>query len=141
MIDFTVHAVPVPQPRPRAFSRNGHAAVYEAPRRHPVHAFKALVRLAAMEHAGPALEGPLAVAFVFVMPRPKAMCWKTRPTPRVPHDSKPDLDNLQKSILDALSILWHDDAQVAKVDAEKWVAAGDEVPHVRVRVEQIGGEE
>jgi Holliday junction resolvase RusA-like endonuclease len=103
---------------------------------HPVAAFKATCRLAAqMAYSGPPLDCPLSVRLVFVMPRPSALQWKTRPMPRLPHAKKPDVDNLTKSVLDALTgLLWLDDAQIAACSIEKWIAAGDEQPHVEVEV-------
>lgn len=58
--------------------------------------------------------------------------------PREPHTIKPDADNLAKSVLDALSgLLFHDDKQVASLVVTKQIAAGDEQPHVVVRVLEL----
>lgn len=57
---------------------------------------------------------------------------------RVPHEKKPDLDNLAKSVLDALNgIVWRDDAQVASLSMSKQIAAGDECPGVLIRVGRL----
>ena len=46
-------------------------------------------------------------------------------TPRL---KKPDLDNLEKAILDALNgIAWHDDNQVYKIETEKLYAKEDRI--------------
>lgn len=44
IIRFSVPAIPLAQPRPRATIRGAHAAVYEAGSKHPIHAFKATMR-------------------------------------------------------------------------------------------------
>lgn len=131
-----VPAVPVAQPRPRATIRGHHAAVY-SPAKHPVEAFKATVRMAAHSTLGPfvPLDGPLSVDIVFVFPRPKNRIWKTKPMPRERHTKKPDRDNCDKGVLDALSgLLWIDDCQVCAGSIEKWIASGDEQPHVTITV-------
>lgn len=138
-ISFTVPAIPVAQPRPKATIRAGHAAVYEAAKSHPVHAFKATCRMAAKAaYDGAPLTGPLCVVLVCMFPRPKAMVWKTRPMPRVWKPTKPDCDNVFKSAADALTgTLWADDAQIVFSVVKKFFAAGDEQPHVTVTVEQM----
>lgn len=135
-IAFTVPGVPVPQPRPRACIRGSHASVYGAKSDHAVHAFKATCRLAARQaYRGEPLSTPLVLSLVFVLPRPQGMRWERKPMPRVPHQTKPDLDNLYKSTVDALTgLLWLDDKQIYRDETSKWIAAGDEQPHVRVRV-------
>lgn len=138
-LHFTVPAVPVAQPRPRATVRAGHAAVYEAKSGHAVHAFKASVRMAATgAYSGAPLTGPLWVQLRFVFPRPRSMFWKKRPMPRDFHAKKPDADNCIKSVLDALNgTLYLDDSQIADCRIEKWIASGDEQPCVEVFMGQL----
>lgn len=109
--------------------------MYE-PTKHPVAAFKATVRMAFQEaYSGPPLTGPLRCDLVFVFPRPQAMIWKTREMPRAWHAKKPDRDNCDKSVMDALKgIAWIDDAQVCDGSLKKYIAAGDEQPHVVIRL-------
>lgn len=145
-IAFSIPAVPVPQPRPRAVIAGKRARVHEVTsvkqsdgsrRPHAIVAFKATARHAAAEaYSGPPLDGAISLRLVFVMPRPKHMRWKSKPTPRVPHVSvKDDVDNLMKSVLDSFkSLLWNDDGQIVRAEVEKWIAAGDEQPHVYVEV-------
>ena len=137
MITIYVPSVPVAQPRPRATVRGNHATVYHAAG--PVDAFKASVRMAASsEYDGPPLTGPLCVNIVFVLPRPKRLIWKKRPMPREWHASKPDRDNLDKAVLDALSgLLWVDDCQVCDGRIQKYIASGDEQPHVSIRITEL----
>ena len=137
-IEFTVPAIPIAQPRPRAMAFAGHARVYE-PKQHPVAAFKASVRMAAKEaYSGPPLQGPLRVDCTFVFPRPKSMIWKKRPMQRERHAKKPDRDNCDKAVLDALSgLMWADDCQVCAGQIEKWIAGGYEQPRVIVVVSEV----
>lgn len=136
MIQFTVRAVPVAQPRARATSIGGMARLYEAKKSHPIHAFKASVRLAAaQEYSGPPLDGPLYVCATFVLPRPKSATKKRSDNPRYRHTGKPDCDNLAKSVLDSLNgTLFTDDSQVCELHVKKFVAAADEQPHVVVTI-------
>ena len=120
-ISFTVPAVPIAQPRPRAVKigsgPNARAGIVSAVSKHPVNDFKATVRLAAQQaYHGPPIDVPCRVDCVFVFPRQSSKVWKTRAMPRYPHDCKPDRDNLDKSVLDALK------GTVLKEDA--WCATG-----------------
>ena len=137
MIRFSVPSVPVAQPRARASIRGNHASVYHA--KGPVDAFKASVRLAASEeYSGAPLEGPLLVDCLFIFPRTKAQMWVRKPMPRLWHTKKPDRDNLDKAVLDALSgLLWRDDAQVCDGRVRKIIASGDEQPGVRITVIEL----
>lgn len=132
-------AVPVAQPRGRAFAVGGRAHMGNVPSGHPVYDFKASLRVAFVAaYQGPPLDGPLRMDCVFVMPRPKGLFWKTRPMPRLPYvASKNDWDNLGKTVSDALlKVAYRDDGQLCVVRIERWIAAGDEVPHVEICIEQ-----
>ena len=138
MIAFNVPAVPVAQPRPRAFVVGGSGRMADVPSKHPIHDFKASVRVTfAAVYQGPPLEGPLAMTCVFVMPRPRNLIWKTKPMPRVPYTvSKNDWDNLGKGVSDALNgVAYRDDGQLWDVRVQRWIAAGDEAPHVEICLE------
>lgn len=138
MIKIIVPAVPVAQPRARASSWGGKVRMYE-PKKHPVTAFKATVRMAFQQaYHGPPLTGPLRCSITFVFPRPQNMVWKKRPMPRCWHGKKPDRDNCDKSVMDALKgIAWIDDAQVCDGRIQKLIAAGDEPPHVVIELEEL----
>lgn len=61
---------------------------------------------------------PEQVTLVFVIPMPKSWSNKHREAMRFqPHKSKPDVDNLQKAVLDALC---EDDSHIWHVDAYKF---------------------
>lgn len=145
-IRFTVPAVPVAQPRPKATVLNGHARVYGAPKSHPVHAFKATCRMAFEKADKPPCYAdelnyeraskPMAVEFTFVMPRPKLP--KKLGTHRLPHTKRPDFDNLEKAAVDALTgLAWADDSQLCEVTTRKVIAAADESPHVEIVIRPL----
>ena len=142
-IRICVPAVPIAQPRPRARAMVGgdgttRATVYQ-PKKHPSTEFKSTVRMAAQKvYTGPPLTGALRVDCEFVFPRTRAQIWKRKPMPRMHHVKKPDRDNLDKAVCDALTgLLWVDDCQVCDGRVQKWIASGDEQPHVTITVTPI----
>lgn len=76
---------------------------------------------AAMLRAGLApATGPLRVDIDAWFARPKSHA-KGRGASVEPHTSKPDKDNVEKAVLDALSgIAWSDDARIAQGETSKW---------------------
>ena len=142
-IRLYIPAIPVAQPRVRATVVAGHASVYTPGtvngRPHPIHEFKATVRkIASEKYTGAPLRCAVRVDAIFVFPRPRSDIWKKRPMPRYPHVKKPDRDNLDKGLLDALKgIILEDDRQVCDGRIEKWVASGDEQPHVEVTIQTV----
>ena len=131
MITFTVPAVPVAQPRPKATLRGGHAAVYEAKAGHAIHSFKATARMAAAAaYTGAPLKGPLRAELSFVFAsKKKERTWKA---------TRPDADNLAKGLLDSLNgTLYVDDNQICELTITKVHAAHGEQPHVVVEIEEL----
>lgn len=149
-IRITVPAVPVAQPRVKATSRGKHAGVYtpttigtgDNKRPHPIHAFKATLRLAAEQvYFRAPLAGPLRVDVLLVFPRQKAKVWATKPMPRYRHVMKPDRDNVDKAVLDALKgLMFVDDCQACAGEIDKWHASGDEQPHCVVTITPLDDE-
>lgn len=138
-VQFRVDHEPVPQPRQRhrIVKSRGFVQNY-TPSNHPVHSFKSAVR-AAGEAAmgGVMLQGPIVLTATFVLPRPSNMVWKRRDMPRVPHTKRCDWDNLGKSLTDAMTgVCYEDDGQLFMVNVEKWIAAGNEQPHVVVTMQE-----
>lgn len=118
-LEFVAIGHPKAQPRPRAFKRGAHAGVYDPG---TAEHWKFTIREAAKEKWDqvPFL-GAVRVDLTFVFPRPKAHFRTGRnahllrdDAPRKWHTTKPDRDNLEKAVLDALSSLgiWEDDCQV-----------------------------
>jgi Holliday junction resolvase RusA-like endonuclease len=154
MLELRVPAVPVAQPRVRAAARFGKATMYTptkikaadgSKKDHPIVAFKATVRMAfERKFSGSPFIAPLRVDCCFVMPRPQKLMRKSDPPGRIPHAQKPDRDNLDKAVLDALKgLAWTDDCQASSGLIEKWWTAIDESAHVVVRISvwnQVSGE-
>lgn len=114
MIRFVVHGSPKAQPRAKARNFGAHAAVYNPK---TADQWKALVILAARAADGFAacpLSGPLVVSIAWYLPRPKRLMRVKDPDGPVPCEAKPDRDNLDKAVLDALKDagVFHDDNQV-----------------------------
>ena len=133
-------AVAQPRQRTRATVIRGKPVAQNyTPKSHPVVAYKEAVQAALAEvYSGEPLEGPLRVQVLFLMRRPTAMVWKRKPMPRAPFGRKPDMDNLLKSLLDAMNKrAFSDDSQVCEVVALKCYAAGDEQPSVEVKISAI----
>jgi len=66
------------------------------------------------------IDQPVCLRVSFFMPAPKSM--KINADQNVPHGKKPDLDNLLKAVMDAMSNVgvWEDDALVYAVESSKW---------------------
>lgn len=144
MIHFVVPSVPVAQPRVKATNFGGHSRVYTPTktttgRTNGIAEYKASVRHSfAAVYGGAPTGGPLSLQVLFVLPRTKGQFWKRQPMPRLWHEKKPDVDNLVKSLCDALTgLAWVDDTQVCHLSVQKVIAAGDEQPHVDVTISPI----
>lgn len=107
---FFVPGVPVAKARPR-FARG---VVYTPGK---TVAYETLMKLSC-GWGKPPVEGPLKVVLMATFPYPKSWSKKRIAATRW-HTSKPDADNLVKT-LDALNgVLWVDDSQVAHCTAHK----------------------
>lgn len=137
-IRFFVEHEPIPQPRQRHAIRNGIMMNY-IPKSHPVHVYKQAVQLyAKMAYQGQPLESPLKAYFLFLLPRPARLVWKTRAMPRAWSPGRPDIDNYLKAIFDALNgLVFKDDSQIVRLEAIKQYCAGDESPGVDVLIEEL----
>lgn len=122
LIRFFVEGEPKGQPRPRAFAFNGRARVFDPG---TAENWKSCVAVAA-KAAGlrSAITGaPVAVTLDFYFRRPKSHYGAKglRSVAPQSHIGKPDVDNLAKAVLDALSHIgvWHDDSQVDSLTVMK----------------------
>lgn len=109
---FAVRGTPKGQPRARAALRGSRAGVYDPG---TADGWKALVVAAGESQRPPdPIEGPVRVDVCLYLKRPKAKCRKADPEEPILATCKPDRDNAEKAILDALTQAgwWRDDAQV-----------------------------
>jgi Holliday junction resolvase RusA-like endonuclease len=118
---FWVPGVPAPGGSKKAFIVNGKARLTDAAKGNKD--WRASVAHAAREaYAGPVLEGPLFVSFIFYVVRPKSHTGKRGLLPSAPAfpTTRPDVLKLARSTEDALTgILWRDDSQTVHLIAMK----------------------
>lgn len=126
IITFTISGTAVPKARPRTTKRGNKAIMYTPDK---TKQFENYVKLVAAQHAPEELlTSALAVQLDFFLQRPKSL-----PLKIMYHTKKPDIDNLAKSVLDALEgIIYVNDAQVISLQVTKDYGA----PLCRVRVEE-----
>ena len=136
---LTVQALPIAQPR-----RWGQGRFAHVPKQHPVHAYKAAVMVACREQ-GPVVpvSGPVRLFMDFAFPRPKGHWTKKGALTKGAsecHVQRPDLDNIAKSTMDAMTAagVWGDDSQVVSLSLHKRWADADEMPGVSIRLEVRG---
>jgi len=81
------------------------------------------------------LEGPVEVSACFLLPRPQYLCKAKEPDGRIPHAKKPDRDNLEKVLLDAMKgLMFLDDGQVFAGEIQKYYHEKGGRPRVEVRI-------
>ena len=122
-LTFFANGTPKGQPRGRAVRRGAHAGIYNPG---TADNWKSSVRAALKDQLKTmgtpklVLTGPLRVTVAAFFPRPKShyytgkRCHEIRPDAPEYHTAKPDRDNLDKAILDALTNagIWPDDSIV-----------------------------
>jgi crossover junction endodeoxyribonuclease RusA len=124
-LEWFVEGDPKPQPRPRAAKVGGFVRVYDPG---TAEGWKSAILVALKWKHGTPLssDGPVKVTLTFYMQRPKSHYGtgknadKFKPAAPVWHTQKPDVDNLAKAVMDALTgILWRDDSQVFHLELHK----------------------
>jgi Holliday junction resolvase RusA-like endonuclease len=91
-------------------------------------------------------KGPVVVSLDFYLQRPSRLTWKRKPMPATWAPVKPDIDNLQKAILDGMEdLIYANDSQVVAIQTRKQYAAGEGFgnpgPRVVVMVNELDGGE
>lgn len=117
-ITFSVPGDPVPQPRPRISTAKGFGHAY-VPKKHPVHAYRQAVQLAAIDAGLRRQQGAVQVVIDAVFARPKSHLNKTGVKASAPLLPRPDVDNVAKAVLDAIGPILGDDTQVSRLVVEK----------------------
>lgn len=115
---FFVKGDPVPQPRPRVSTRGGFGRAY-VPGKHPVHAYRQAVQLAAIDAGLRKTQGSVEVVIDAVFARPPSHLNKKGVKSTAPQFPRPDVDNLAKAVLDAIGPILGDDTQVRRLVVEK----------------------
>lgn len=133
MVEFSLSLVPVAKGRPRMAVVKGKPIVYTPSK---TRGFEAKVAAMAQQHFKQPLKGPISVSLTFLLPRPKTLMRRKDPDGEIPHISRPDLENLEKSILDGLNgIAFLDDRQVYRKHSEKMYHDKEGSPKIIVKVE------
>lgn len=122
MITVELFGKPIPQQRPRFARRGSHVHCYDN-QANLKEGYKWQIK---SQFKDDPWEIPLALDLVFFMPIPKATsAIKKRQMAHgvIAHMKKPDIDNLQKFVLDCLNgILFKDDSQITEIRAKKMYA-------------------
>ena len=123
-IEFTILGSPKAQGRPRAARRGKFVTVYDPPESRKA---KQNVAVVAQQYApDELLTGPLSVDMRFYFSRPNSHYGTGRNAGKLKdsapgcHTKKPDIDNLRKLFMDALTgIIFKDDSQVCRGTTSK----------------------
>ena len=132
-IEFIVPGIPVPQGRPRFVKMGNLVKVYDPQK--SVN-YKKLIKEAAEKYKPLNLiEEPVDLILFFSLPIPKAFN-KAKRKLALDYDifplGKPDVDNLAKGVIDALTgIIWKDDSQIIYLGVGK--GYGEE-PSVEIEI-------
>jgi Holliday junction resolvase RusA-like endonuclease len=134
---------PKAQPRPRAFARKmgdaWQARVFNPGTAEGWKSALAVAIRGAMAGMRLPLPGVVRVDAAFLFARPQRLMRRKDPQGRIPHGKKPDRDNLDKALLDALVQMGAlvDDGQVSGGMVEKWFVALGEAPGAEIVITVI----
>lgn len=132
-VSFTVAGIAQPKGSAKAFGfkrGDGSVGAIVTSDNRSLKGWETNVRTAAQQQCqGQFFDGPVRVAIVFFLPRPKSA-----PKRVTHHLTRPDVDKLARGCLDALKgILWPDDSKVVDLIARKAFATTQ--PHARIVVD------
>lgn len=145
IITLEVLGIPQPQGSKTAYVRNGHATIVEAGNNtarsnhaawRQAIATEARDRCIRWQHSQGRLwhpiDGPCQVIIDFRFPKPKSS-----PKKRLWPDTKPDIDKLARSVLDAITgLIITNDSRVVDLIARKCFA-GDNPPGATIHVKEL----
>lgn len=130
---FVIPGKPVAKGRPRITVRGRYAVNYTP---HETVDFENRVRVFAQPHFTSPSESAVSVIVRAYWPCKSPR--KREPRAAEHKTTKPDGDNVAKAVLDGLSgIAYVDDAQVVRLEVEKWYAAQGDGARVEVEVREL----
>ena len=115
-----VFGEPKAQPRPRR-SKSGHFYNPASSQ-----AWKDAIIAEALKHKA-FFGGGVELEITYYLKRPKSLMRIKDSNEPIPHFKKPDLDNLNKTVMDALTMakIWRDDCYVQSLYSKKYYASKD----------------
>ena len=123
-LTMLVFGEPEGQARPRATRRGKHIGIY-SPKSRWYYAVMGMAQEHAIQNNTIPIPDPVTVALYFRMKRIKSL----PKTKEIPHCKKPDIDNLAKAFLDAITpVILADDKQVVELHVSKRYALKEEQP-------------
>jgi Holliday junction resolvase RusA-like endonuclease len=122
-----VEGTPRPQPRPR---RGKYGKFYNPG---TADGWKEAIQAAFLTDRKPVIQGPVRLKVYFSFHRSTLLGGEP-----VPHTVKPDIDNLKKAVMDALTEIhiWKDDSQVYADTGEKYWTPGKSWAQILVETEE-----
>lgn len=155
-LEFTVHGCAVSQPRQRhtplmrdgapVIGRGGRPIVINyTPTKSPANQWKSDVKHEAWIAISKASiqynrSGPLRIDIDVYFPRPQKFMRVKDPDGPLYHIAKPDRDNIDKGILDALKgVVFNDDSQVCQGEIRKYYHEKNGMPRTEIRITALAG--
>lgn len=119
-----VSGEPKAQPRPRAMKRGDHISIYN-PSSAEIWKRSILAALKSVQFEK--FNMPVEVSIIYYLKRPTSLMRKSDSDDIIIHSKKPDLDNLNKAVLDSITKaeVWNDDSQVHSLASLKYYAKKD----------------
>ena len=125
--DLFVEGQPKAQPRPR----KGKYGNFYNPS--TADGWKETIQVAFLMNRKPMITGPVYLNIDFLFHKAKRLSGKI-----IPHTVKPDKDNLEKAVMDALTgiQIWKDDCQVYSGKVSKYWTQGKSGAHIWIETEE-----
>lgn len=132
-----IHQRVIGAPRPRARNTGGFARVYNPPE-YTDWKHNAAMDLKAYWKHEQINGGYISLSIDVVCSRPKSLTRKKDPDGRIPHNKKPDVDNIAKAVMDSMveAGIMSDDKLVNQLFIRKWYGRKnpDEPDHIAIHV-------
>ena len=131
IINFTIYGEPVSQGRPKFFRRGNFVGAYD-PKKSKKAKFD--IKLQSLEYKPEKpLQGAIHLNLEFYKSKPKTLSKKVQYNIK-----RPDLDNYNKLVCDALSgIFWNDDSQIVSCYSKKYYCCNGDMPRIEICIEEL----